>query len=194
MRSRKTSWKGVFCGLALVAVAIVAGMRLLNQPNVGVVAEKGVESSEIKSPPAEKSWLSFEGKNVNFSYPAEFRLQEEVGPVKLPVIERVILHNAHDGKVKKIALTVETLPEGGLSELSAVRFRELSPKLYKKVRFSGTKKSGVFYESTQEMAEIIGFVAHEGRVTAVALTENGTTAEKLRSTFERLIEGLDWPK
>ena len=166
--------------------------RMLNKPNTGVIAP--ASPAPMPEPVKEKSWLPFVSTNLRFSYPYEFSPKAVPEEVRPPVLERIVLNAADAGVMRKIAITVEKLPIGGMREHPSFRFRELHPEVYQRVAVPDQKKSGVFFSKEGEMAEITGFFTDRTRLVTVALSGSNMTVEALRPTYERLIEGLDWPK
>jgi hypothetical protein len=165
----------------LAAAALIAlAVKNLGGPAEGSVANTSTTENAVKSN-AKTEPKKYDGQYISLSYPALYAaapIQKSGGYLEIASL----ISTDHSGKYVSLGVLRETL-----SNDSGINYRKSRPQIYKVVSSSTDK---IVFSGAAQGSEQTGFFAHNGLVTTVSVTANGS--RDLKDDFNMIANSLAW--
>jgi hypothetical protein len=183
------SKKKVLTGLLIAVIAFVAWMfHILSTPSEGTIS---TPASASKSQPEKKDMFKkLDSQYFQMEYPDYFT-SHKTDPPRSPYLETYDFTATYKG-IWELAVQLESLPSGNLSEETAFRFRDVHPERFTKTNSSvNGAQVAVFEDMNAEQGfSRSAFFLHDGKVALVTLS--GQKSPEIEAVYTRLLQSFTW--
>ncbi len=179
----------ILLGIVL-GILYICGMS--TGKSLGTVRESNktfsLESSDI--PPAVKI---FEGHYFSLSLPEIYSEKRHLfsEDKKANTLEQTFFSQEGESG-RKLAVTVERMPVGGISELSSYQFREMHPDEYERGVTILNGEEIISYTKKNVVYEVTGYVTQGLFVASISVTSAVEAPENLMEDFSSIVGSFQW--
>lgn len=188
-RARTMPWFFGAVFLFGIGALFLSVLNFFSGPSIGSIRAKD-EALFSEVAPAESRVKEFRGTHFSAFLPEsceEKRHETERLPGNM--LERVFCAEA-DANGRTIAISIETLPSGGVRELSAVAFRMLHPERYRREELPADDRSLVVFTKDEAPSEVTGFFEKGRRAASVSVSSPNLGPEKIRELFLETVRSF----
>jgi len=187
--TKKTKiWGGVALACIVLVAATIIVLRLwASGPSNGTVHEgKPITTAEDTTP---KVPLTVDTAYFTTTLPPGFTIRREADTPGEPILHELVAASQH----QQFAITVGTLPSGGLKELGDYNLRITKTTDYEPYRPAGMPVEATAFRDTNGLPAFTAFWPHAGQYTEISLSSDGAaTAAELFGTFEQSTHNWQW--
>lgn len=141
--------------------------RFLGREAIGTINEKTYFVQETFDHQKERKF--YDGKYIDFSYPAIYSEKRHEISVNGPMKESIFL-SADERNGKKIAVTVEKREKEEFETSPSVQMRLNEPKKYNKKDFSTKNLKGIVFGKENQVFEQTAFFFSDGFLISISVT------------------------
>jgi len=192
---QKKKWKLILLVFFLLLIGVIIFIWLkLQKPKSGEIRTANLTPAEMEK--ALPSFERFEGKYISFLYKSDYvvKSHNDTAPENGVIWETAFL-SSRDINSTKIALTIESLENRKLTDVTGYNLRQMRPQEYRKENFFAGEFSGTAFTAIQsEIYEKVVFVEHNNYLAAIALTGSLGSDEEKDQELEAVIESIQWNK
>ena len=132
------------------------------------------------------------GVVLSFTAPAALTLREHAFN-EGPFAEKIVLVAASSEGVVRVSLTTQTVPEGGLSEASGVRFRRDRPATYREETEYIIGVPALVFTRQADHFEQVAFLEKNGFVVTLAARSKSFIGQELaRQYYQEISNRVEW--
>jgi len=181
-------WGGVALGCIVLIVATIIILRLwAGGPSNGTVHEgKPITTAKDETP---KVPLAVDTAYFTTTLPPGFTVRRETDTPNDPILLALVMSNGH----QQFAVTVGTLPAGGLEALGDYNLRVTKTTDYEPYRPAGLPIESTAFRNLTGDIGFTDFWPHGSNYAEIALTSDGAaTMPELFGTFEQSSHNWQW--
>lgn len=188
-RHDKKRQQKVVLFLLVIAFFLALGYLLwhfLNRPAIGTIHPGKL--SQVDGFDRNKEKKRYDGKYVDFSYPAVYDEKRHEIFVNGPVKESVFL-SADENNGRKIAVLAEKRETRDFEVSPSVQMRLNEPKKYVKKEFVEENFRGIIFVKDSQVFEQTAFFFHDGLLVSVSVT-SAVTMEGLEEQLMDIVRSI----
>ena len=184
----------------LVCIGILGGIFWvwqMQKPKQGTIRKAPEQTSSATTVAKEK--MRIEGEYLSFSALATYTPVVETDEAKRikestesTFLQTHYLVSYSSTSSKKVAVSVERLPSGVLTDNASFLFRVSSPKLYTQSKVEIGEQSFTLFTRSEDIHEVTVFMPHNGLVASVALTSGNVDLETLKDELLAVSSSIVW--
>lgn len=175
--------------IIVTAVAVYFFVTFVRTPSRGVITSRPITFPDSSS---EGGSVVFDGMYFSIGIPSSFALKRHDDSVRDGAILEQAYFSEPDLDSRKIAVTIERIPSGGMSEHTSYRFRSLHPETYRKDILHIANSEREIFVREKSVYEIVGYVEGSEMTAVISLTSAVKTTEELMPDFSRLVNEFRW--
>ncbi|NTW30298.1 MAG: hypothetical protein HGA33_03400 [Candidatus Moranbacteria bacterium] len=188
--ARKRCLVGAVAGAIIVtAIAVYYFVVLVQVPSWGVTTSRPITSSDFSS---ENGRSVFDGSFFSIGIAPSFMLKRHDDSVRDGAILEQTYFSEPDLTGRKIAVTIERLVPGGITESTSYRFRSLNPESYRKDTYRINNVERTIFIGEVPVYEIVGYIEGNEIAAVISLTSATKTVEELMPDFLSLVSEFRW--
>jgi hypothetical protein len=189
--SKKTKFLIILAFSTIAVIAIWYVIAFLNTPAVGTIRESAISVDSRKSAP--DPMKEYSESTYVISAPASYieKRHDFFDGSTGNVLEQRFFSQS-DGSGKKLAITIEKRPQGGISELSSYQFRLLKSGEYVKEEARLENRDIPIFRRAESVYEVTGYIDGYAMVASISVSSAIDTPEKLIGDFSDIAESFRW--
>lgn len=172
-------------GSVVLIAAAVFGFLWMNQPSV---SRQTVEyTPEVKA----ATTSGFRARYFSTELPDSLVLRSKVEDNAQGALARYMFQNSRVGDSRQLAITVSTLPTGGLAEVADVNFRVHNTERYSEFSLPDTTTGARAFRATDGY-EVAVFYPNDGVYASIVLSGRVESTDELDADYLAILSHWQW--
>ena len=192
---QKKKWKLIILFFLLLLIIIIISLWLkLQQPISGEVRTANITPAEMEK--TVPSFERFEGKYLSFRHSSDYVVKSHNdAESENGVVWETAFLPSRDINSTKIALTIESLENRKLTDVTGYNMRKMNPKKYREEKLVAGEFSGTAFTALEgDIYEKVVFLEHNNYLAAIALTGPLGSHEEKNQELKAITESIQWNK